>query len=183
MSAPAERRGGFAVGLVGGGMIGGATGFPNDALKIDRDEFRTDTGASFGGAGSLWVGGALSDWLVFGVGGHGGALVNGDYSTTFGALAFHVDVFPAYAAGGVWQDIGLMLEPGVGLSDTKRKDDDSLVVESGGGSRLSLGLFYDGFRLSKISTGPIAAFDMMWSPSSFRPTGWIGWRTALYTSP
>jgi len=183
LTAPYERRGGFTVGIIAGLMMGGASGYPSDPIKIDREAFLTETGAAFGGAGSLWIGGAFADWLVFGIGGNGGTLVSADNRTTFGALAFHLEVYPAYVAGGVWQELGLLLETGIGGTSTKPADDDVAVIDSGAASRVSLGALYDGIRFGKLSMGPVAAVDLMWSPSVVRPAGWLGWRTALYTSP
>ncbi|MBW2524102.1 MAG: hypothetical protein JRI23_08000 [Deltaproteobacteria bacterium] len=64
----AERRSGFLVGISLAGALGGASGYPNDANKVDREEFYTNTGVSLGSGGMVWIGGALTDWISVGLG-------------------------------------------------------------------------------------------------------------------
>jgi hypothetical protein len=179
-----ERRCGFSVGTLLGGVVGGVTGYPNDALKINRDEFFTDTSVAGGGAADVWLGIAIVDWLALGLGGQVGRMVASEHTSDYWGASFHVDAFPAYPLGGAWREFGVMLEAGIANSDTYRSDDrDISVIESGIASHLDLGLFYEGIRLWKFSMGPFVAADLQFSPSSFRPTGWLGWRTALYAGP
>ncbi len=182
--APSERRCGFALGLSFGPIVGTATGYPNDSLKIERDAYFTDVGFAGGGAGGAWLGVAITDWFVFGLGGTAGKLFSADHQTDFGAFAFHIDAFPAYDLGGSWRELGLMLEVGLGLTSSVAKDNsDDELIQSGGASRIAFGGFYEGIRLWKLSMGPFAAADMMFSPSAMRPTAWLGWRTAFYAGP
>jgi hypothetical protein len=184
LDAPSERRCGFSVGLAGGGHLGHSVGYPNDALKIGRDEFETDTGVAGGGGGVLWVGIAVTDWIAFGVGFGGGSLFSSDHRTGFGGLVFHLDAFPAFGAGGAWRDLGLSLQAGVGsTSTTPTEDEENKLIDSGGASRFGVTLFYEGIRFWKISTGPYAGYDMTWSQSAFQPLAALGWRTAFYAGP
>jgi hypothetical protein len=184
LDAPAERRCGFSVGLAAGGFLGSASGYPNDALKVDREEFLAETGFAGGPSGSLWVGVALADWVVIGLGGHGGRLFSADHVGTFGSIDLHVDVFPAFGAGGAWQDLGLLFEGGVGFLDVTSPDDtETTLIEASFGSRMSVGAFWEGIRAWKLSMGPFAAFDYVWSPNASRPAAFVGWRTALYAVP
>lgn len=182
-SAVAERRCGFTIGLLGGGHLGTARGYPNDALKIDREEFLTDVGFAGGGLGELYVGIALADWMVFGLGFAYGGTLSADHESAFGGLAFRIDAFPAYAAGGVFEDLGLMVEAGFGITNTDLSADGTRVIESGAASRVAVGAFYEGIRLWKLSMGPYVAADVMFSQSVTQPAAWIGWRTALYAGP
>jgi hypothetical protein len=179
----AERRCGFSFGLLAGAMIGGAEGYPNDLLKIDRDEFRSETGVAGGGQPGLWVGIALTDWIVIGLGGHLGRMVSSEHETDFWGGYFHVDAFPLYGLGGVGKELGFTLDAGVALSTTRLVETDVDVIESGGASRVNVGAFYEGIRLWKLSMGPFASFDGVFSPSAFRPSAWVGWRTAFYLGP
>jgi hypothetical protein len=184
LDAPSERRCGFTVGLAAGGILGAASGYPNDALKVEREEFLTDTGFAGGPTGSLWVGVALADWITIGLGGNGGALFSADHRGTFGSIDLHIDVFPAFGAGEAWRELGLMVEGGVGfLTVTTPEDTDTVLIDSSFGSRVALGAFYEGIRAWKLSMGPFAAFDYVWSPSASRPGAFVGWRTALYVGP
>ncbi len=182
LSADPVRRCGFALGLSVGGMLGTASGYPNDALKIDRDGFETDIGFGYGGQVGLYLGIALADWFVLGLGPSIGQLRASAHDTGFFAGSFHIDAFPAFGAGGVWRDLGLTIDAGLGMLETT--DADEVVrIESGFGSRLAMGVVWEGVRAWKLSMGPYAAADLMWSPSSMRPTASLGWRTTFYAGP
>jgi len=182
--SPAERRSDFTFGLLFGGMLGEASGYPNDALKVDRDEFYTDTGAAPGGTAGLWLGGTFTDWFTFAFCLNLGRMLTDELQTDFGSFGFHVEAFPAWSLGGQWQELGVMVETGIGLFRVKPEgDDSSLLVDSGGASRFGLGLFYEGIRFWQVSMGPLVGADLMWSPSAFRPAGTVAWRTVLYSGP
>lgn len=183
LDAPSERRCGFTFGLMGGAMLGAANGWPADALQVGRDEFRNSTGFAGGGQGVGYLGIALKDWFVLSVGAGGGGLRSADTVTRFVAFGFRMDAFPAYGLGGVWQDLGLMLDAGLGVSTTTDDETDVDVIESGVASDFRFGVFYEGIRAWKISMGPFAAVDAMFSPSMTRATGFVGWRTVLYAGP
>jgi len=177
-----QRRCGLALGVTAGGVLGAAFGYPNDTIKIDRDPFFTTTGIGGGGLGGGWFGIALTDWFVFGFSGNGGVLRSADHHTLFWAGGFHIDVFAAYALGGHWRDLGVMLEAGLGVSDSKSTAG-RVEVESGAASRVALGVFYEGVRLWQLSMGPVVTVDMMFSPAATRPLAFAGWRTAFYGGP
>ncbi|MBM4376728.1 MAG: hypothetical protein FJ095_16725 [Deltaproteobacteria bacterium] len=177
------RRGGFTAGLALGPLGGAAVGYPNDLKQIGRPEFRSDTGFSGGGAGTAWIGVTFNDYLAFGLAGYGGAMVGAQHLTTFNAFAFRLEGYPAFGLGGPLRDFGLSLESGLGVATTKPVDSDAKVIESGAASRVALGTFFEGLRVGKFAMGPFAAVDLSWSPSSFRHTTWIGWRTNFNVGP
>lgn len=187
--APAERRSGFSMGVLIGGGIGNIAGYPADIEKRGKAEFRTDMGAAYGGNATLWLGGALTDYLVFGAG-LGGGMYQGGGTTLQGfTFVFHIEAFPLFWRGGVWKDIGISLDTGAGSFTGEVQDKPAgaagelipPVIESGSASRVGVGVFYDGFRLGKISTGPFVAFDYTWSATLSQPVVLVGLRTALYT--
>jgi hypothetical protein len=182
--APYQRRGGFVAGLSAGGMLASAAGFPNDPRKIGRQAYYTETGAGLGTSGSLWIGAALADWFTFGIGFAGGAFsANGDASG-YGAFIFRVEAFPAWSLGGHWRDVGAMFEAGAGGATTTPSDDaNTKLIDGGSASYIGAGAFYEGLRLWKVSSGPFAMADYMWSDSLRRPGMLVGWRAVLYTSP
>jgi hypothetical protein len=183
--APVEhrRRGGFSFGIALGPALGVATGYPNDARKIDRSEFFTSTGFAGGGAGTAWLGLAFTDWLSFGIAGYGGMLVGRDVRAQSAAFAFRVEGFPAWLLGGAGRELGVSLEAGVGVVNGAPKGGGDDVIASGGASRFGFGLFYEGIRAWKFSMGPFASVDVIWSSSALRPIAWLGWRTAFYLRP
>jgi hypothetical protein len=186
--APPERRSGFTVGLLVGGGLGNITGYPADLEKRGKAEFKADMGAAYGGNATLFLGGALTDWLVFGAGLGGGAYQGGGTDLVGLTFVFHTEVFPLYWLGGVWKEIGISLDTGAGsfngeVQNKPAGPEGALiapVIESGAASRVGVGLFYDGLRISKISAGPFVAFDYTWSGTLSQPVFLLGWRTALY---
>ncbi len=179
-----ERRCGLSLGIVAGGMLAAVEGFPNDSEKIDRERFFTETGFAGGGQVSSWIGVAITDYFVFGLGGHFGALKSSDHDTSFFGGNFHIDAFPLYMLGGEWRELGLNVDAGVSTATTSHVDEPDVgLIESGGASRVAVGVFYEGFRWWKLSMGPFATYDQLWSTSAYRPTAWIGWRTAFYVGP
>jgi hypothetical protein len=179
----AERRSGFMVGISLAGALGGASGYPNDANKIDRDEYYTNTGVAFGGGGMVWIGGALTDWISVGLGVTYAALFPTDQLLTGGSVELHVEAFPAWALGGVWRELGVYVLTGAGLATLELAEGSDPLVDTGAASRIGAGVFYEGIRAWQISMGPFVGGDLLWSPSALRPVALLGWRTVLYTGP
>jgi hypothetical protein len=181
---PNLRRSGFMLGATVAAALGGASGYPNDVAKIDNADFYTNTGVGLGVHGGLSMGWAMADWVTFGLTVSGGAIRTGDHLVRFGAGGLGVNLFPAWWLGGPWQDLGVMLEAGIGfaVTDALGASGDP-PIESGGASHFALGAFYEGIRAWQISMGPFAALDLTWSPSALRPLGVLGWRAVYYAGP
>jgi hypothetical protein len=187
-TAPPERRSGFTVGLLVSGGLGNITGYPADLEKRGNAAFKTDMGAAYGGNATLFLGGALTDWLVFGAGLGAAAYQGGGTNLTGFTFVFHTEVFPLYWLGGMWQELGVSFDTGTGAFTGELQDKPAgpageliaPVIESGAASRVTVSLFYDGLRLSKISAGPFVGFDYTWSSTYDQPVFQLGWRTALY---
>lgn len=180
-TAPATRRSGFLLGVSLGMAIGKGAGYPNDARKIGRASSYAETDIGFGGSTIVWLGGALTDWLTFGVGLGGGGITAGDLSAGAGAFIFRTEVFPAFAMGGKLRELGTYFEAGGGGGTITPKDDtNKLLADSGSASRIAFGGFYDGIRLWRVSMGPFVGVDYTWSETMRLGTIGLGWRTALY---
>lgn len=183
-SKPAERRSGFTAGVALGLGVGSAAGYPNDVRKIGLESYYTETGLALGGGTHLWLGGALSDWLNFGVGFAGGSLATGDTATSGGGILFRVEAFPLYAWNGFYRDLGVSVEAGTGGSTTTPADDaDTTLIESGSASMLGVGAFYEGIRVWQLGMGPTVSLDYVWSSTVRQPQLFLGWRTAVYSGP
>jgi hypothetical protein len=180
----AERRSGFAMAITLGAGIGSAAGFPNEATKIGREAYYTETGIGAGSDMRLWLGGALTDWLNFGAGlDFNGFTADG---TTSGSavVILHADVFPLYTLGGAWRDAGVMLDFGTGSALTTPEDDpDTKLIDGGAVSHIGFGGFWEGVRFWRIAMGPFAEMKYTWSETVRRPMGILGWRTGLYVGP
>lgn len=183
MFSPSVRRCGFTVGLNLGVGIGSVSGFPNDAKLVGNDDFRT-TEFALGVIPEVYVGGALLDWFVMGASLGMGPVLGADHTGGFFNMGVHIDVFPAFALGDEFQDLGIMLNAGIGqVQVAENSDPDFNVIDSSLGGHLGIGMFYEGIEFWKISMGPYAAFDTVFSASAARPMAWVGWRTAFYGGP
>lgn len=180
--ALASYRSGFVVGLALGSGIVAFSGYPNDTRKIGLASHYTETGASVGGMGSLWIGGALSDWFTFGLGFTGGSMpLLSDQTATSGGLIFHIEAYPLFMRGGRWRDLGMMFDAGTGSATLTPKDSEKKLIDGGSGSMIGGGAFYEGFKLWKLKGGPFVQGSYVWSDSVRRPGLFFGWRTSLYT--
>ncbi len=182
-TAPAQRRGGFALGLNLGLGLGAANGFPNDSKKIGRADYYTESGVGFATGSSLWLGGALSDWLSFGVGAGFSQILAGDTESRAGMILFHTDAYPLYALGGPLEDCGVMFQAGFGFPTTIDTKTDATLIDGAGSSYLFVGGFWDGIKAWQFHMGPYAGVHYMWSDSVRRPLAIVGFRTTLYTAP
>lgn len=180
-TAPYVRRGGFTAGFSIGGALGMASGFPNDSKKIGRAAYYTETGLGLGGAGTLWIGAGLADWLVFQLGLTHDRLAPSEGAVEDTSILFKVDAFPLFGAGGIYRDLGFSLEAGVGGATVK--DGDTTLVDGGAPSRVGGAIFYEGLRLWKLSTGPTAGANYVWSDTVRRGEAVLGWRLVLYVKP
>lgn len=179
----ATRRSGFTMSASLGPSLGRAAGFPNDTRKIGRTPYYTETAVG-GGLATGWIGVALSDWLTFGLGGTYGWVFGGDAQVESAGILFRVEAFPLWPVGGVFRDIGLNLNSGVGLLSATSADNPEITLINGGlASWIGVGAFYEGIRLWRLSMGPFAVYDYMWSASVKLPVATIGWRTTLYVGP
>lgn len=182
------RREGFTVGVLVGSLLGNVSGFPNDALRIGRDEFRTTTGFAGGGFGSVFIGVTFADWIGFSLAGGYGAMLSADHDTRNFAIDFRVDGWPFFGLGGVGEDLGVNVTAGLGGSNTTRRDGATVdefetVIDGALASHLGLGVFWEGVRLWKINMGPFVGFDAYFSQSVLQTAATIGWRTVLYAGP
>ncbi len=178
---PAIRRSGFMLGVTVGPSVGMAAGYPNDAKKLGREAFYTETGIGVGGGLSLVLGGALSDWLVFGVGLAVSSFAEGEVTSAVGAFTFRTEVFPLWALGGKWRELGLGFDAGTGGASIVVTDDpDTKLADAGSASRVGAFAFYEGIRLWKISMGPYLGGNYAWSSTLRHGEIGAGWRTVLY---
>jgi hypothetical protein len=187
-TAKPEHRGGFAVGVGVGVGVGASDGYPNDSAKIGRPAFHQNGGTGFGLGSTIWIGGALSDWLSFGLGfGYSNILASG---TSSGAPygSFHTDIYPLYGLGGtgarrVFRDLGALFEFGLGFPKTLRTKDDATLIDGAGSSYLFGGIAWEGISAWKLRMGPYVGVHYMFSDSIRRPLGLAGFRLTLYSAP
>ena len=157
----ATRRSGFVIGLGAGIALGNASGYPNELAKLGDPLYRRNTALAFGGANRLWLGGALTDWFVFGVGLVGFGMKHGETSVEGGAYVFHVEGFPLFYRGGRFRDLSIFGDFGAGgmkITGHRREDADGGLM-----SVVGLGVGYDALHFWKFTLGPAVEYWHVWS--------------------
>lgn len=178
----AARRSDFALGLLFGGVVGQASGYPNDPAMIDVPRYQTDTGFGAGTGGGLWIGGALRDWFVFGVGLQRLALSASGYQATGTAFILHVEGYPLFARGGVFRDLGLIGEFGAGGQQIKKGP--VVLADGGAMSLVQVGVVYEALRLGNhFNVGPLVALTHQFSAPLVETAGIVGVRLTYYGGP
>lgn len=161
---PATRRSGFAAGVAFGGAFGGVSGYPNELAKIDDPRYEARTGAAAGFGESVWIGGALRDWIVVGVGFHGTSVSGGGRSSSGAAFVLHLEGYPLFSQGGIFRDLGLIGEFGAGGCTIR--EGSSVAADGGMLSVAGIGAVYEAVRLgSHFSAGPLIQVTHQWSQS------------------
>ena len=157
----ATRRSGFMIGLTAGLELGSAHGYPNELAKLDNPLFKRNTALGVGGTNRLWLGGALSDWFVFGVGLAGFGLKHGQTEAAGGAFIFHVETFPLFYRGGAFRDLSVFGDFGAG--GMKIEGHDREQADGGLMSVVGLGVAYDPLHFWKFTLGPAVEYWHLWS--------------------
>jgi hypothetical protein len=178
----AERRSDFTFGLLWGPAIGSSSGYLNELEKIGVPEFQAQTGAGFGFSSGLWLGGALRDWLTFGVGIRSTTFDGGGRRSEGAAFVLHIETYPLFAEGGIFRDLALVGE--VGLGGRVIKEGSKTVAEGGSMSEFSLGAHWEAFRYwTHFAGGPALIVTHEFSESLRTTYGVLAFRTAFYGGP
>lgn len=180
--APALRRSGFMVGFMPAFVLGRASGYPLDLKKIGRVSAYTESNIAVGGAGLLWLGGALSDWLTFGIGANGALLApSGLYGGAYGVI-FRTELFPLFPLGGMFRELGVGFDVGASVAAFSPSDQpEKAVIDGGLVSHIGASFFYEGLRVWHLSAGPALYMDYTWGDTIRYGNVGLGFRTVLYT--
>lgn len=176
---PIERRSGFNIGLSYGLGVGSYVGYPNEVEKIDNPEYRSSTGAAPASGLSIWLGGALRDWLSVGVGMFTAG--GGDENLVAGGSAFgmHIESFPLFPLGGAFKDLGLVTEFGAGAGIMEDKDGEE-TANGGSMSMVGVGFLFEPWQFWRMSHGPSLMYRYQFSDTMTASTVLVGWRLAFY---
>jgi hypothetical protein len=176
----AERRSGFAAAITLGWGLSTAVGYPNEVEKLDKLEYRSKTGFTLGAMNSIWLGGALRDWFVFGLGIYGMGAKKDDLEATGSGFMVHVETFPLWSLGGRFRDLSVFTNVGPGALTIKggpEKADGGLM------SLVTLGTSFEALRLKYFALGP--ALEGMYMYSQYAEGGgvFLGVRAGIYGGP
>lgn len=176
----AERRSGFAGSISTGLGLGAASGYPNEIEKLNEREFRSSTGLGLGSLTTAWLGGALRDWFVFGLGLYWVGAESGDLEAKGTGFLVHVETFPLWSLGGAFRDLGVHANLGPGSLTIKGGPEDA---DGGLMSTLGLGVSFEALRFSAIALGP--TLDGVYTYSEYAKGGgvFLGVKGAVYGGP
>lgn len=177
----AERRSDFALGLDYGLGLGKIAGYPMDAVKLGDPRYRADTGFGVGQLGRFWLGGALTDWYVFGVGMELLKVSGNDLTARGGAFLLHNEVFPLWSLGSAYRDLGVSLNFGIGGMLVRQSG--SVVADGGSLAMVGLGVFHETLRWRGLTLGPTVAFSEYFSETLDAHVGSVGLRMSYTTGP
>jgi len=166
LEAPHSLRSGLIVGLAFGGGLGGASGYPNDINRIGDPNAYSASGWMVGSSESLFVMGALTDYLnvgfFFGVAAFG----NRNWHSRGSSGGLRIEAFPLALAYPSFAGFGIMAQFGIGdASLTSRIP--GLPEADGTQSFAAAGVFYERpfwhVLGGHFAAGPSLEFDAMWS--------------------
>jgi hypothetical protein len=177
----ATRRSGFMAGLGLGVALGNADGYPNELAKLNDPNYERNTKFGLGGSNHLWIGGALTDWFVFGMGLTSVQLTHQHAKAAGSAFIFHVQGYPLFYRGGPFRDLSLFGDFGAGgmkITGGSREDANGGLM-----SVIGLGAAYEPVRFWRFTFGPAVEYLHMWSQSMSAHTGQIEARLTFVGGP
>jgi len=167
--------------LVGPAVVS-ARGTPTTYSK--RNEANEVSSGALGGfTTTLLVGGALTDWFSFQLGFQSSSAANERLQMSAGGFLVGVEVWPLFARGGLWRDVGLGAHFGSGGATLQPKGSDEKLADSGAFSQARLSVFWDATRLWKINLGPAVAYEFIASPTYTQHVGFLALRAMFYGMP
>lgn len=174
-----ERRADFVFGVSPGLVLTSANGYPNEISKLNNPAYAASSGLAVGPGFEAWIGGALTDWFTFGV---GGAYLRGagpDSSTSGGAFLVRLETFPFYRLG--LKDLALFANFGAGglsLDGQDGKHGAAGFASVGGG-----GVAYEVARVGHFAFAPTGEYLLIASQSLTSHQAIIGARVVFYGGP
>ena len=178
----ATRRSDFAIGAGFAGTFATANGYPNDAAKIGVARYHASTGDAGGITNTRWLGGALRDWLVVGIGIAGTTMAGSETLSQGGSFIVHLEGFPLFDRGGAFRDLALVGDFGVGGRTIKRASAE--VANGGSMSFVALGLLYEPLGFGKhFRWGPMVQFAEQFSDTMNCTMVIGGFQVSFYGGP
>jgi hypothetical protein len=188
MDKPHKRRSGIAMGFSLGAGLAGSSGYPNDSTKIDVAGYYSQSDLLFGAGGSLFVMGALADYLNFGFWFGRASYGSSDWRSSGSGGGFRVEGFPLYVLVPKLRDLGIFTQLGLGSTSLEVKSTTASYPKADGvQSFIGAGAFYE-WRLfdmigGHVAAGPSLEYDVTYSRSIERHGVLAGGRLVFYGGP
>ena len=159
-------RSGVVIGLSLGGGVAGASGYPNSASDIGDPAFHSSSGFMTGTSATIFIMGALADYMNFGFWFGTANFRNGDWRSSGGGGGLRVEAFPLVSLFPRLAGLGLLGQFGIGGANL-RSNDPTHPEASGVQSYLGTGAFYEWSFGSlfggHFGIGPNVEYDAIWS--------------------
>jgi hypothetical protein len=185
LEKPNERRAGVVIGAFYGLGLASSAGYPNDSNDIGNPDYYAASGLLAGGGGSGFVMGALTDYLSFGFWGGAATFNNATWHSTGPGGGLRLELFPLYALGKAFRDLGVYTQVGIGGTTLVYRDAPG-VSSSGVASALGAGVFYEFWLLKAgrghFALGPSLEYDAVVSEPIERHGALFGARLVWYSS-
>ena len=178
-------RSGLVVGFSLGVGVGGASGYPNNSSDIGNEADYSASGFMPGTSQSIFLMGALSDYVSFGFMFNHGLFRNPNFYSNTDGVGFRIEGYPLVAFGPRWQGLGVLAQFGLGTGDLVSKPP-NLPEAEGTQSFGAAGIFYEwsvGVMRSggHIGIGPSLEYDAVWS-QPFQAHGLVASRRLAFYS-
>jgi len=159
-------RSGIVIGLSLGAGVAGASGYPNASSEIGDPAFYSASGFMTGTSGTIFVMGALADYLNFGLWFGSGNFSNGDWRSSGGGAGLRVEAFPLVGIFPRLAGLGLLGQFGIGGANLSSSNP-AHPTASGTQAFLGTGAFYEWSFGSlfggHFGSGPSLEYDSTWS--------------------
>ncbi|MBX3190043.1 MAG: hypothetical protein KF819_23660 [Labilithrix sp.] len=181
-SVPAERRAGVVIGLAFGPAFAGASGYPNDSKLIGNPDYYSESPLLVGTSSSIFVMGALTDYLSFGPMVSSARMETEKWKSTGFGVGFRAEAFPFYRLVPRLADLAIYGMMGVGATELQAKG--PYPGADGTQSFLGAGVHHEWrfFRMlgGHVSGGPYVEYDAIFSKPAERHWLSFGFRMAWY---
>lgn len=180
-----ERRNGVVLGVSTGIGFAGASGYPNDAKRIDNPAFYSSSPLLLGPSTSIFLMGALSDIVSFGFMVTTASFESSQWRSSALGIGFRVEAFPLYHLVPLLRDTAIYAQLGGGGMSLEAKggvfpkaDTAEAFVGAGVHHELTLWKVLGG----RLTAGPMIELDAVAGQSA--QAHWLtgGARVVFYTS-
>jgi hypothetical protein len=186
LAAPHRLRTGLVLGLSLGAGVLGASGYPNDATEIGDPNFYSASGWMLCTSESLFLLGALTDYLSVGFWYAHAAASNKDWRSNGNGGGLRVEAFPLALVLPQFGGLGLLGEFGIGVGNLMSKTP-GLPNSEGTQSFAAAGVFWEWSLVhllgGHLSLGPSLEYDAIFSQSFERHGLLASARVAFYGGP